>query len=331
MDEQTIQQSNYDISADGAANPSYEEEPLQPMPEEPSQAESEELSPDGMRVKDGELEFGENFFGDMKDIPEEEPTEPEAPKGYTDEELEQIPFTQWDLSRLNGDVGKYAVIVQRQLQRQQANARSQAWENAPLPSDITEPKAYTPQELSQEALKLACEKLGIEDTDEFDSCELEHKAAYELATQELMQRRNAEISGYQNVLQSWRENARYQDELSRRPDFREFGQWFLGECQRGGITPQQVEVGLYNMARENGNNFGLIKQTMEGWYQIFRSQQGAKHPTAQKPRMVRVPKPPILESTRGNNYTGRPSFKPEAFKEMTDEEQVDALMKMGVV
>ncbi len=180
-------------------------------------------------------------------------------------------------------------------------------------------------------MKLACEKLGIEDADEFDSCELEHKAAYELAAQELMQRRNAEISGYQNVLQSWRENARYQDELSRRADFREFGQWFLGECQRVGITPQQVEVGLYNMARQNGNNFGLIKQTMEGWYQIFRSQQGAKTPTAQKPRMSRVPKPPILESTRGNNYAGRPSFRPEAFKEMTDEEQVDALMKMGVV
>lgn len=333
MDEQTTatQASSYDISADGAVNAGYEEEPITPKPEEPSQAEGEELSPDGLRVKDGELEFGAEFFGDMKDEPEEELTEPETPKGYTDEELEQIPFTQWDLSRLNGDVGRYALKVQQQLQRQQANARSQAWENAPLPSDITEPKAYTPQELSQDALKLACEKLGIEDTDEFDSYELEHKSAYELAAQELIQKRNAEISGYQNVLQSWRENARYQEELSRRPDFKEFAQWYLGECQRGGVTPQQVDESLYNMARANGNNFGLIKQTMEGWYQTFKSQQAAKKPAPQKPRISRVAKPPILESTRGNSYAGRPSIRANDFADMTDEEQIDALMKMGVV
>ena len=74
MDEQTtaIQASNYDISADGAANPGYEEEPLQ------SQAEEEEaLAEDGVRLKeDGNLEFGAEFFGDMPDSAE---TEPEAP------------------------------------------------------------------------------------------------------------------------------------------------------------------------------------------------------------------------------------------------------------
>lgn len=331
MDEQmtAAQASNYDISADGAVNAGYEEEPLQSAPEEISQSE-EELAPDEVRLNDGEVEFGEEFFGDMKDQPEEEP-KPEAAKYYTDEELDKIPFTQWDLSRLNGDVGRYAQKVQQQLQRQQEYARSQAWENAPLPNDITEPKAYTPQELSQEALKLACEKLGIEDTDEFDSYELEHKSAYELAVNELMQKRNAEISGYQNVLQSWRENARYQEELSRRPDFREFAQWYLGECQRGGVTPQQVDESLYNMARANGNNFGLIKQKMEGWYQIFKSQQAAKKPAQQKPRISRIPKPPVLESTRGNSYAGRPSIRAKDFADMTDEEQAEALIKMGVV
>ena len=332
MDEQmtAAQASNYDISADGAVNAGYEEEPITPKPEEPAQSEAEELAPDGIRLNDGEVEFGEEFFGDMKDQPEEEP-KPEAPKYYTDEELDQIPFTQWDLSRLNGEVGRYAQKVQQQLQRQQEYARSQAWENAPLPNDITEPKAYTPQELSQEALKLACKKLGIEDTDEFDSYELDHKSAYELAAQELIQKRNAEMSGYQNALQSWRENARYQEELSRRPDFKEFAQWYLAQCRQGGFTPQQVDAGLYNMARQNGNNFGLIKQTMEGWYQTFKSQQAAKKPAQQKPRISRVAKPPVLESTRGNNYAGRASIRANEFAGMTDDEQAEALIKMGVV
>lgn len=335
MDEQTTatQASNYDISADGAINPGYEEEPITPMPEEPSQPESEEaLAEDGVRLtEDGNLEFGEEFFADMPDSAEEEP---KTPNYYTDEELSQIPFQQWDLSRLNGDVpvSKIAPIVQRQLQQAQTQARSQAWENLPLPGGMTEPKAYTPKELSSEALKLACEKLGIEDTEDFDSYELEHKSAYELAAQELIQKRNAEISGYQATLQSWRDNARYQNELIRRPDFGEFNNWYLTECQKAGYTPQQVDNALYQAVLQNGNNFGVIKQVIEGWYQTFHKQRGTAKPKAiNAQRMRRIPNPPILESTRGNNYAGRPSIKASDFAGMTDDEQAAALMNMGVV
>ena len=335
MDDQTTatQANNYDISADGAANAGYEEEPITPMPEEPSQPESEEaLAEDGVRLReDGNLEFGDEFFADMAESAEEEP---KSPNYYTDEELSQIPFQQWDLSRLNGDVpvSKIAPIVQSQLQQAQTQARSQAWENLPLPGGITEPKAYTPKELSAETLKLACEKLGIEDTEDFDIYELEHKSAYELASQELIQKRNAEISRYQATLQSWRDNARYQTELTRRPDFGAFNQWYLSECQKAGYTPQQVDDALYQVVLQNGNNFGVIKQVIEGWYQTFHQQTGTPKPKrANPPRMRRIPNPPILESTRGNNYAGRPSIKARDFAGMTDDEQAAALMNMGVV
>ena len=345
MDEQTTlqatsQPSNYDISADGAVDTGYEEEALEPsQPEIPElPAEAEELPPDGVRLKDdGEIEFGEQFFGEMK----------EARKYDTDEELDRIPFTQWDLSRLNGDVGKYALHVQRQLQRQQEYARTQAMQSQPLPPDIIEPKAYTPKELSEDALKLACEKLGIEDADDFDSYENEHRAAFELAMQELNQKRNAEITSYQNVLRSWNENIKYQDELSRRPDFNEFNQWYMNECQKAGYTPAQVEAQLYNAVRQNGNNFGVVKQVVENWYQIFRQQRVASNPrvgmTAQRPkpntvlppqgirRVPRTPTPPVLESTRGNNYAVKPPIRAEAFAGMTSDEQANALIQLGLV
>ena len=353
MEEQmTAQGSNYDISADGAVNAGYDEEALETSqaetPEPP--AEAEELPPDGVRLKDdGEIEFGEQFFGEMKDEPEEAPeqAEPKAPKYYTDEELDRIPFTQWDLSRLNGDVGKYAVKVQQQLQRQQEYARTQAMQSQPLPPDIVEPKAYTPKELSEDALKLACEKLGINDADDFDSYENEHRAAFELAMQELNQKRNAEITSYQNVLQSWNENIKYQDELSRRPDFSDFNQWYMNECQKAGYTPAQVEAQLYNAVKRNGNNFGVVKQVVENWYQIFRQQRSASNPrasmTSQRPstntvlppqgirRVPRTSPPPVLESTRGNNYAVKPPIRAEAFAGMTSEEQANALMQLGLV
>ena len=89
MDEQTTPQPEYDIASDGAVYSGYEEERLPPAPEAP-EAEPE-ISADGVKVSDGELKFGEEFFGDLKDSSEES-SEPPAPNWYTDDELQQIPF-----------------------------------------------------------------------------------------------------------------------------------------------------------------------------------------------------------------------------------------------
>lgn len=335
MDEQTtIQASSYDVSADGAAYPGYEEEPLQAMPEEPSKPEAnEELAPDGLRLnEDGNIEFGAEFFGDMKDSPEEEPP---AVNWYTDKELEEIPFQQWDMSRLNGDipVSKIAPIVQRQLQQAQVQRQVQNVEKIPLPPEIAEVKPYTPQELNAEALKLACEKLGISDVDEYDSYENEHKAAYELASRELIQRREAEIASYQTAARTWPECNKYLAGLSQRPDNNEFNEWVAAQCQKQGVTIDQVNAGLYNTARQNGNNFAIIPQFIEGLYREF--QQAKPKPKAANVRgfrrVPRNPAPAVLESTGGNNYAGRPSIRAEAFANMTNEEQAQALMELGYV
>ena len=349
MDEQTTatQQTSYDISSDGAAVSGYEEEPLQvETPSTGTGENDDKLAPDGVALDgDGNVSFGEEFFGDLKDSPEETQPEQPAAKGYTDEELDSIPFQQWDLSRLNGDVGRYARKVQEQLQRTQAQASAQRFENVPLPPEITEVKPYTPKELSQEALKLACEKLGIGDTEDFDSYEMEHRAAYELAAQELIQRRQAEIAGYQTANQTWAQNNRYQGELVSRPDFGEFNNWVEEQCRQRGTTLAQLNAGLYNTARQNGNNFMIVPQFIEGLYREFQqTKQSARpnpanHGIRQIPqRNVRnsdkrrpIPAPAVLEGTQGNTYTGRPSITARAFQEMDDDQQADALMKLGIV
>lgn len=342
MDEQTTpaQASNYDISADGAAVPGYSEEPLQAMPEEPptTTPENDEILPsDGVSLdENGELNVGNEFFGDMPDSPGETQPEAPAPNWYTEEELDSIPFQQWDMSRLNGDipVSKIAPIVQRQLQRTQAQANARKYENTPLPDNFAEVKQYTPKELAQEAIKLACENLGIGDVDDFDSYEAEHRAAYELASQELRHRRNAEIAAYQTAVQTWNENNRYQAELAQRPDFREFNQWAEEQFRMRGTTLAQVNLGLYNMARQNGNNFRIVPEFIEGLYREFRQakQSARPKPANQGIRQIpRRPAPAPLESSQGSTYTGKPPFSAKDFGRMDEDQQADALMKLGLV
>ena len=349
MDEQTNQlspqqsQSAYDVSADGAAYSGYEEEPLPPAPEEEPAPAEPELAPDGIGLSDGEIQLGDEFFGNMKDDtpePSQPAPEPEAPKWYTDDELKATPFEQWDLARLNGDIGRFAPIVQEQLKQRnvQRNAQqsAQAIQNIPMPIEMTEPKPYTPKELSDESLKLACEKLGLKDPEDFDGYELEHNAALTIAREELLAKRTAEVSGYKQAVAEWQDNLKFQADLVRLPDFNDFNQWYIGKCRESGVTPEQVNEGLIRRATQNGNRFGMIPQIIRGWYQEYRQEKIASQPkpapTAPARGIRRVGgNPPVLEGTRGNNYGYTQRVTPRDFGHMTPDEQAEALIKMGYV
>lgn len=331
MDEQTIQQSAYDVSADGAVNAVSAEESL-PLESEETLAPKEELASDGIRVSDGELEIGDKFFVDMPEEPEaakSESEKPYTPNWYTDEELKATPFESWDTSRLNGDIGRFAPIVQGQLRERAMQRNAQAVQESPMPSDIVEPKQYTPKELADESLKLACEKLGLSDPEDFDAYDGEHNAAMELARQELLSKRNAEISGYQTAVQGWQANQRLAAELLRQPDYQDFTDWYVGKCREYGTTPEQVNAELYKIARNNGNRFDLIGQTIGKWYMEFR--QSRSRPEKTTVQADRKRNPAVLESSRGNNYNGIHRVAPHDFRDMTPDEQAEALIQMGYV
>lgn len=364
MDEQTIQQgqqstsSSGDVSADGAAYQDYDtgsdydsdfDTDYDADIDDGSQSETDydddtgDLKPDGIALDEtGEMKVGDDFFGDIKDTPNDN----ETPNLYSEDELKNTPYEQWDFARLNGDVKRYAPIVRDQIQRRQAAARAQSIQNTPMPTDIPEPKQYTPKELSDEAMTLACQKLGLEDPDDFDDYEPEHRAAMALATQELIQKRNADMADYQRGQNEWGQLQQFNSKLAQLPDFHAFDEWYKGKLKEAGVTAEQVNAGLYAYARRNGNRFGVIPQIIGSWYNEFLTERGANNQrqpsgqfagrqamgragTAGRPNSMN--RPPVLESTRGNDYGSRRTVNLRDFGEMNPDEQASALMRMGLV
>ena len=344
MDEQTIQQPvndtghepTWDATADGAVYSNEAEEPLQT--EAPEQSEPDKLGDNDLGLNaDGELEFGEGFFGNIAEAeqekpPEAQPTQPTQPNYYSDEELSNTPYTQWDRGRLPPEVQKYFDIATKQFQASQPRPQPQQIQYHPLPPEFVEPKQYDFRELASESKKLACEKLGI-DAEDFDDYEQEHRAAANLAMSELLSKRTDEIRAYQQTKAEWDDNQAFQAALARQPDFPQFNAWYMRKVQEVGATPQQVDEGLMNVARQNGNRFGLIKQIVGGWYQDFR-QETARQQQIQLVKPQTQPqrkKPPVLEGSGSTEYTEGYRLNLKELGSMSPDEQAQAFIKLGLV
>lgn len=311
----------------------------QPEPE----AEAEELTSDWGITEDGEVEFNDNFLGEVENglfpnrTPEEpqseEPAQPQPqtqqqqPNYYTPEELANTPYEQWDINRLNGDVKNFVPIVQQQIAQRQAQAQVQAGRIQPtdqLSNYIPAPVQYTPKELVEAAQKLAVERLKLESAEDFDEYEGEHRAALNLAMQELSSQRQTEVSNYQRASGEYQQLQEFNRRLSAQPDFREFYAWYEGKCKAQNVTPQQVDRGLWNYAVSNGGRFSEIAGFMGNWYREFQQSKAV----SVKPR---AKKPPTLESSRGKSYDGAGGVNLRNFGDMNDEQQAQALIKMGLV
>lgn len=311
----------WDDEADGLAN--SEPDP----PEEPEAPEEnidvvEPADPDtgdkaDIRInEEGEVEFSDDFLGY-----EDEPKQPEKPARYTEDELKNTPFEQWDVERLDGNVKDYIPIVRDQMMRRQM--QQQMAQRPETPAQINIPQPYTPQELASAARKLACEKLGLEDPDDFDLYEDEHQAALKLAMDELSQQRNAEVAQYQRVARDYQSLQKFNADLVKQPDYMEFDRWMGKKMQEAKVTPQQVEAGFQKYLQDSGGDYRGVQSVIAAWYKEFRQGRTANRPRSQKP--------PVLEGSNGRNYTGPRRMNLERFGELDTDEQADALMKMGLV
>lgn len=318
MDEQTLQQQSasseqseaWDASADG------------PVYSESEAAVSEDYSPDPETPTevaindDGEIEFSDEFFDSIMD------DTPEVPPLYTQDELRQTPFEQWDVNRLEGDVKDYVPLVREQMQRRQMEL-SMA-QRPTTPPMFNAPQQYTPKELAEDAQKLACEKLGLDDPDDFDEYESEHRAALNLAMQELSNRRNAEVAAYQQVANDYRNLQDFNAALIRQPDYAEFDRWFSGKLREAKVTPAQVDAGFSEYIRRSGGDFRGIQGVISNWYQEFKSERG--HST-----VGRSNRPPVLEGAGGSGYEGHRRMDMRGFGNLDPDGQARALMQMGIV
>lgn len=347
MDEQTIQQpqnSTYDASADGVAYSGYDDEPLQQSTEALETTEAEQaqddngLPSDGISVKDGELEYGDDFFGDIAKEEKEEPKKEiqDEPKYYSPDELKNIPFEQWDVNRLHGDIKDFVPFVQEQMRARNSQIAAQQAaknaQNASLPDFIVEPKKYTPKELAEAAKNLACEKLGLSNPDDYDDLEMEHQAAYKMASDEIMHKYWSDNQAYEHAKAEWQRLMRFNAEFDTSPDFNQFNQWFLASLQARGVTPQQVSDYLLSLARENGNDFGIIAQAKLNMYREFKQAQAmAQNQTITPIKKTRAKPPEKLESSGGSNSGMQKRFDMSRFGELDADAQAEALVNMGII
>ena len=323
MDEQQTQATysapapaeTWDSEADGLANVNYEADDM-----DAGDFDTDTLSnePEVSMNEDGEVEFSDEFFGDFGQ------DEPELPKMYTEDELRATPFEAWDINRLEGDVKDYVPIVRDQMLRRQMEA--QLSQRPPEPPMVNVPKQYTPSELAEAAQKLACEKLGLDDPDDFDEYEGEHQAALKLAMDELNQQRNTEVAQYQRAAQGYQELQRFNAELVRQPDYMEFDRWFSGKLMEAGVTAAQVNAGLQEYARRSGGDYNSLKGVIAGWYQEFRGERNRNGNSVNRDN-----RPPILEGSGGNGYEVRGRVNMRNFGNLDPDAQAAALMRMGIV
>lgn len=285
-------------------------------PEETSAPLPEETEPEVGVTEDGEVNFRDDFFGDVKDEPEAE-----APKYYTAEELTDTPYEEWDIERLPEDVRRYADIVRSQMVARQAQA--QRPQRPTTPPGYEAPHEYTPKELAEDAQKLAVQKLGLTDADEFDDYEPEHRAALNMAMQELVQKDYAARQTYARVTREYQDLQRFNDEMTRRPDWLEFDRWFAGRMKAENLTPEQVNAALSAAVNSNGGgNWSAVQKAMTQWYREFQAGKQSGRGRAQRP--------PALEST-SSGYEGRGSINLRDFGDMDMDRQAQALMKLGIV
>ena len=311
--------------------PDYSE-PSEPDFQEPQPPEPDELKTDWGITEDGELNFKDDYLSEVEKsfFPERTPEEPsedapeaEQPKYYTQDELANTPYEQWDINRLNGNVRDFVPIVQQQIAQRQAQALAAQRQQAnQLSNFIQAPVQYSPKELAEAAQALAIERLGLSDPEDFDEYEGEHRAALNLAMQELSSQRQTELANYQRASGEYQQLQNFNRQLEAQPDFKEFYSWYTDKLRAKNLTPQQVNEGLWKAAVNSGGRFTDIAGLMGSWYREFQQSKAAR-PRAQKP--------PTLESSRGKAYDGAGSVNLRELGEMDSDQQARALMRIGIV
>ena len=318
-------------------------------------AQDDPAQPEVSINKDGDLNFSDEFWGDTFNFSSEpesktenvkQPeTQPEVTKPaenfYTDEELNTIPYENWEIDRLNGniDIKKYANIVRQQMIMRNVGARQQLQQqqsaqppaNQPQTQNQQPPKEYTPKELANEAAKLAKKRLGLDEDAELElNYEPEHMAAYMQATQDLNNLRHAQINQYHSQQADFQHYQAFHQELSRMPDFKEFNGWLGNKLQENNLNWSDLNQRLGQYLQASGGRYSAVENLISAWVGEFRNERTQK---TQPTQQVRASKPPVLETASGNFGTSKNTGTRDlrAFGRMSQDEQAKMLEQWGVV
>ncbi len=310
------------------------ENPVNEPVNETPQVESE---PEIGITSDGGLNVSDEFWNEDKDDKTaHSPVDMERQKTatqteqafYSDDELRETPFEQWDEKRLTGDVSRFVPIFKEQLARRKAQAEFEA-RHAQLQQQTASqaPQPYSPKELAVEAKKLAKQRLGLANDDEVDMYDEEHNAAMVQAMGEVQAQRQAEIARYQSMAQGQANFARFFNDLSARSDFQDFDRWVTAVLATQSKTPAML--GEY--MKQTGDFEGGAR-TMAAWYQAYQSakRQSAQPQVRSNPPNY-APKVPSLENAGNAMNTGARALNSKQLGDMSDDEQVQAFINSGFV
>lgn len=284
------------------------------------------------------MQLSDSFFGGMEPESEPEPepapqreepegtSAPDAPADYTDDELRDTPWEQWDVERITGDVKRYIPLIQEQMQRRAAAAAMMRGGVASSQPPVQAPAApsrlpLTQKEIAAEATKLARERLGLKEDESLDFYEPEHVAALSIAAQEVQAKDQAELQRSAQIAQQRREFGAFAADMASRPDFAEFDQWVTSKLAAAGMHPRQLE----EYAARTGDIAG-VQRTVMGWYQAWRQQ---KTPAPQ-PQPQQRPKVPTVETAAGA-VSAKKIIDLREFGELDEDGQARALMEAGLV
>lgn len=357
------------------------------VPEQPEPTPQPEQQEPEIALENGELKLSDSFFEgsgfyeqpdeNAQNVQEQQVHELkslEQQNYYTDDELNNTPYENWDLSKLPPEIRKYAQIVQAQMskktqqQEQQTLAQNQqdlinqraqeqwqfyqqqiqAMQNTPAtPPGLNEPKRLTPQELSEQAQKLARERLGLKPDDELEfAYDPTHLAAFNQALNELSVKNQNEVAKYQNVVNEYQGLQNFHRQMLAQPDFIEFDKWFAGKLRERDLTRQAVEERLAEYARQGGG-FAGVRNVITSWYQEFQNEknnaanvqnqtqnvQVTQQVQTQTPAQMKAkaPMPPKLESGTGIAHNAGKTIDFTKFRELDTYGQAKILEELGVV
>lgn len=310
--------------------------PTPPTPETPATAstpttppptdEAGKSEPEISLDKSGELNVKDEFWGSVKggneealsDTPQNIPHAPQAPQntGYTDDELRNTPFEQWDEAKITGDVSRYIPFFKEQLARRRAQVNFVAQQAMYQQQTPQAPQPYTAKELSSAAEKLARERLKLDADDELDMYEPEHFAAMSQATAELQAQRQNEIAKVQRETYAQTQFGGFCADLTARSDFNDFDKWITGVLAQNGKTPDMLAQYVHNTGDYNG-----AQRTLSAWYQAYQTSKRQTPPTS-----ARVP---TVENAGNAVNTGVRRLDLRNLRDMNDEEQTQAFIDSG--
>jgi len=273
------------------------------------QSQTQEQTPEFWLDENGELQGDFSDWGVETGEEQKEPEKSEEQKQeeqkvqyYTPEELASLELHQIDPNRLPDELKPYYQAMLRQAvaqQKEQLLAQPQIDEKAVL------------EAIKQEARQRVEQKLG----EQFDEMNPDHMVALSIESARLTQQYEKRLQAQQKIAE-----LRIQE-----PYFQQIDRY----AQEKMLQLPAKEYIKLTQAIDAGNIDAVVKFWEQCRKEFYEQKLGIKQQN-QKTSPKLAPQPPKVEGAGKGEVNTQPSIKPQDLANMSEDEQIEALIKMGL-